>query len=113
MKAGDQIYLNGANFRVDRKVSLELLNKAKFILEDNLLPAKDVDNPLKQLYFAIQLMIINAESPDEARKLFQGLVKSLLGEECCPSLRRLIGLVSQDVAANREYNALKTIRRNF
>lgn len=45
LRAGERIYMNGAVLRVDRKVSLELLNDASFLLEAHVLQAEAATTP--------------------------------------------------------------------
>ena len=40
LRAGERIYVNGAVLRVDRKVTLELLNDATFLLENQVMQAE-------------------------------------------------------------------------
>ena len=51
LKAGERIYINGAVVRVDRKVSIELMNDVVFLLEAHVLQAEETTTPLRQLYF--------------------------------------------------------------
>ena len=44
--AGQRIYLNGAVIRADRKVTLELMNDATFLLEGHILQARQIAKPL-------------------------------------------------------------------
>jgi len=58
LRAGERIYINGAVLRVDRKVTLELLNDAAFLLENQVMQYEEAVTPLRQLYFIVQLMLI-------------------------------------------------------
>ncbi len=113
MKAGDQIFLNGANVKVDRKVSIELLNKTRFLLKNHMLLAEEADSPLKQLYFAIQLMIVNSGQRDEASGLYRDTLKMLLADNNSPLVHRLVRQIEDNINNEREYQALKIIRNNF
>ncbi|MEM9331254.1 MAG: flagellar biosynthesis repressor FlbT [Pseudomonadota bacterium] len=113
MKAGDQIYLNGANFKVDRKVSIELLNKSKFLLDNHMLKAEDANSPLKQLYFSIQIMLVNATDPDEAKLLYGDLLRGLLEHNTNPQVHKLIQQVDYLINQGKEFNALQLLRSNF
>ena len=48
LKPKERIYINGALIRVDRRVTLELLNETAFILESHVLPSEDAITPLRQ-----------------------------------------------------------------
>ena len=110
LKEDEQVYLNGAHIRVDRKVSIELLNKPKFLLENHIMPIADVDTSLKQLYFIIQLIIIHTVPDDEGRKLFQETTRSVLEKNQSPLIAKLVKNVHCCVARGREYDALKMLR---
>jgi len=45
LRAGEKIYLNGAVIKVDRKVSIELLNDVTFLLEAHVLTTNDTTTP--------------------------------------------------------------------
>lgn len=113
LKEGDQIYLNGANIQVDRKVSIELLNKTKFLLQNHIIKAEEADCPLKQLYFAIQLMIINSVAPDDAKQLYDDAVRAVLETDATPASIQLLRFVQETVRCGREYEALKAIKTAF
>jgi flagellar protein FlbT len=53
LRAGEKIYINGAVLRADRKVSIEILNDATFLLEAHVMKVEDASTPLRQLYFII------------------------------------------------------------
>ena len=69
LRANEKIYLNGAVVRADRKVSIELLNDVQFLLESHVLQADQASTPLRQLYFILQVILIN---PAGADGLFYG-----------------------------------------
>ena len=64
LRAGEKFYINGAVLRVDRKVSIELLNDATFLLEAHVMSVEDVTTPLRQLYFIVQIMLMNPAEPE-------------------------------------------------
>ena len=67
LRAGEKIYINGAVLRSDRKVSIELLNDATFLLEAHVMKVEDASTPLRQLYFIIQIMLMNPNDSMAAR----------------------------------------------
>ena len=67
LRAGERLFLNGAVLRTDRKVSLELLNDATFLLENHVLQVEDTTTPLRQLYFAAQAMLMDPQNADASR----------------------------------------------
>ena len=113
LKANEKIYINGAVIRADRKVSLELLNDVQFLLENHVLQAEDASTPLKQLYFIVQIMLMNPYSCDEARLLFRETLPSMLEAFSDPHVLSTLKHVDQLVAEDRPYEALKSIRSLF
>ncbi|MCT8997767.1 flagellar biosynthesis repressor FlbT [Chelativorans intermedius] len=110
LKAGEKIYVNGAVIRVDRKVSLEFLNDVQFLLQNHVLQPEDARTPLRQLYFAAQIMLMDPEGAEKAREVFRDTLANLLG--VFRNARVLAGLKHVDtlVCEGRVYDALKAIR---
>jgi flagellar biosynthesis repressor protein FlbT len=110
LKPGEKIYVNGAVVRVDRKVSIEFLNDVQFLLENHVLQAEDATTPLRQLYFIVQVMLMNPEGAGEAREMFRWSLSSLLSsfrnEQVLATLKDIDRLVAED----HVYEALRTIR---
>lgn len=110
LRAGEKFYINGAVLRVDRKVSIELLNDATFLLEAHVMHVEDVTTPLRQLYFIVQIMLMNpADTPAACQLFAESLAanrKSYGEDEVSAGLAN----VERLVAANRKFEALKTIR---
>jgi flagellar protein FlbT len=113
LRAGERIFINGAVLRVDRKVSIELLNDATFLLENHVLQVEEATTPLRQLYFVVQAMLIDPASADRAiavfRDLHQATTKSFTNEEIVSGLKDVAELVE----TGRIFDALKAIRSLF
>ncbi len=110
LRAGERIYINGAVLRVDRKVSLELVNDVMFLLEAQVMQASDATTALRQLYFIVQHMLMNPTDTGEAAALYDKHQAAL--RDVCTNEQMLAGLAAIDelVGANRYYDALKRIR---
>jgi len=110
LKPNEKIYLNGAVIRVDRKVTIELLNDMHFLLESHVLQASEASTPLRQLYFMVQVMLIDPHGAPEARALFRKslplLIASFSDATICATLKQVDRLVSEGSV----YDALKAIR---
>jgi flagellar protein FlbT len=113
LRAGEKLYINGAVLRVDRKVSLELLNDATFLLEAHVMQAADATTPLRQLYFVVQLMLMDPSDLAAGKDLFRTSIEKL--REAFENAEALAGLKSVEslVAAGRNFEALKTLRNLF
>jgi flagellar protein FlbT len=113
LKRGERIYINGAVFRVDRKVCIELLNDVTFLLENHVMQAADATTPLKQLYFSVQLMLISPNDIEAAlylsRDLLSTCAKSLQEPQVIEALPTITGLIQN----KRYFEALKVIRGLF
>jgi len=59
MRAGEKIYINGAILSVDRKVRIELLNEATFLLGSHVMQVEAATTPLRQIYFIIQSVLMD------------------------------------------------------
>ncbi|MBZ9660225.1 flagellar biosynthesis repressor FlbT [Mesorhizobium sp. ESP-6-4] len=110
LKPNEKIYINGAVIRVDRKVTIELMNDVQFLLESHVLQADQASTPLRQLYFIVQIMLINPLGAPEAREMFRRslpmLIASFDNQDICKSLKQIDRMVSEDEI----YEALKAIR---
>jgi flagellar biosynthesis repressor protein FlbT len=112
LRAGERIYINGAVLRADRKLTFELLNNANFLLENHILQAEDATTPLRQLYFALQTLLIEPTS-NTARDAYLRIAAAT--RETFSTTDVIVGLrlVSRLVEAGRIFEALKTLRSLF
>ncbi|WP_036261316.1 flagellar biosynthesis repressor FlbT [Methylocapsa aurea] len=113
LRAGEKIYINGAVLCADRKVSLELLNDATFLLEAHVMKVEDANTPLRQLYFIVQIMLMNPTDTATANEMFQNSIQRTI--EVAENVTLLAGLkaVKNLVDTNRVFEALKAIRMLF
>jgi len=110
LKANEKIYLNGAVIRADRKGTIDLLNDVQFLLESHVLQASEASTPLRQLYFMVQIMLMDPKGATEAREMFRKSLPLMLATfedpQICAALKQVDALVSE----GEVYEALKTIR---
>jgi len=113
LRAGERIYINGAVLCVDRKVSVELVNDVMFLLEGQVMQAADATTAMRQLYFIVQLMLMNPTDVVAAAALYGEHHAALLA--LCESREMLDGLAAVDelVKTTRYFEALKRIRALF
>jgi flagellar protein FlbT len=113
LRAGERIYINGAVVRVDRKVTIELLNDVAFLLEAHVLQSEQTTTPLRQLYFVLQAILVDPVNAAEALALFRRVHASMLqsfdNEAVVNGLRAAAALVDR----NRIFEALRMIRTLF
>ncbi|HLH10384.1 MAG TPA: flagellar biosynthesis repressor FlbT [Methylovirgula sp.] len=110
LRTGEKFYINGAVLRADRKVSLELLNDATFLLEAHVMNVGDVTTPLRQLYFIVQIMLMNPADTPAAREMFAQALKTNRENFEDPEMQAGLSNAERLVAENRKFDALKAIR---
>ena len=109
LRAGERIFINGGVLKVDRKVSIELMNDVIFLLEQHVMKPEDTTTPLRQLYFMIQMMLMDPALHLKARTMAKESVSSLASI----SERQIVhGLmeINELLDADRPFEALKKVR---
>ena len=106
VRCGEKIYINGAVLRVDRKVSLELLNDATFLLEAHVMKVEDATTPLRQLYFIIQIMLMNPHDMVKARAMCESAIQMTIAASGNAVLAAGLRGVQALVDGNRAFDAL-------
>lgn len=113
LRAGEKLYLNGAVLRADRKVSLELMNDATFLLEAHVMSPDKATTPLRQLYFIVQTMLMDPSDTAVARSLFRAQSTAMRAayddRDVLEELTACEGRVAQD----RFFEALRGLRTMF
>lgn len=110
LKPNEKIYINGAVIKVDRKVTLELLNDVQFLLEGHVLQPEQASTPLRQLYFMIQIMLMEPTGAAQAREMFRQSLPLLLASFEDKEIRSTLKEVDRMVGEDSVYEALKAIR---
>ena len=113
LRANERIFINGAVFKVDRKVSIELLNDTTFLLENHILQKEDATTPLKQLYFVAQLLLMDPANSEPSRKLFREMVSSTLNNLDNDELKNGIKDVDIEFSTGKIFLALKMLRKLY
>ena len=110
LRAGERLFINGAVIRTDRKATIELLNDATFLLEAHVMQAGDATTPLRQIYFVIQVMLMDPPSAKATADLAQALIAKALGAFDTPEVRVGLRNVIDLIGRSRYFEAMKTIR---
>lgn len=113
LRPGEKLYLNGAVFRVDRKVSLDLMNDATFLLEAHIMHAERATTPVRQLYFIVQMMLMNPLDTKAARTLFDDSMSRMKAAYEDRGILHTLAQSGKLVAADRYFEALKLLRSSF
>ena len=113
LRGGEKLYVNGAVLSVDRRVSVELLNDATFLLEAHVLQASDANTPLRQLYFVVQLMLMDPASAQRTRETFDTMLAAEHAIFQDPAIVAGLELVRARVEAARPFDAMRELRALF
>jgi len=113
LRAGERFFINGAVIRIDRKASIELLNDVTFLLENHVMQAKDATTLTRQIYFAVQIMLMDPAAIESATPLASSLLQTALGAYRTPELISGLRGVGQSLARGRNFEALKALRSLF
>ena len=110
LRRGERIFINGAVFRVDRRVCIELLNDVTFLLEHHIMQPEDVTTPLEQLYIAIQTMLMAPAQVDTSLAISLDLIKSILLLSDEISIIDSLKEIELYLHYNKPLDALKSLR---
>jgi flagellar protein FlbT len=113
LRAGERFFINGAVIRVDRKATIELLNDVTFLLETHVMQAKDATTLTRQIYFAVQIMLMDPAAAGTATPLARSLIETALGAYRTPELIAGVRGVAQSLARGRNFEAMKALRALF
>jgi flagellar biosynthesis repressor protein FlbT len=113
LRAGERFFINGAVIRIDRKATIELLNDVTFLLENHVMQAKDATTLTRQIYFAVQIMLMDPAATATATPLASSLIETALGAYRTPDLISGLRGVAQSLARGRNFEAMKALRLLF
>jgi flagellar protein FlbT len=113
LRGGERFYVNGAVLRVDRKVTLELINDVTFLLESQVMQVADAKTPLRQLYFIVQLMLMSPHDIEEAKAVYREQRRALLTVSENAEILGGLEAIEELIEAKRYYDALRRIRALF
>lgn len=110
LKANEKIYVNGAVIKADRKVSLEFLNDVQFLLQSHVLQLEEASSPLRQLYFIVQIMLMDPQGAEQARLAFRSTLPRLFDAFRDERILSALKYIDRLVAEDQIFEALKAIR---
>jgi flagellar biosynthesis repressor protein FlbT len=113
LRARERIYINGAVIRVDRKTTIELLNEATFLLENHVMQAHEATTPLRRIYFAVQIMLMDPATSEQTAKLARTLIDEARAVFVTPEIQSGLQNVVSLINRSRNFEALKALRRLF
>jgi flagellar protein FlbT len=107
LKPGERAIVGGAVIRNDqgRQMSLLIENEVPVLRHKQILSASAADTPAARLYFATQLMYIDATKRQQMYPVFVDLLRDFV--ENAPSTRPLLQRISEAVVQGEFYSALR------
>ncbi|MCC0004819.1 MAG: flagellar biosynthesis repressor FlbT [Methylobacteriaceae bacterium] len=113
LRAGEKIYVNGAVFSVDRRVSLQLLNDVTFLLESHVMQPGQATTPLRQVYFAIQMTLMDPSAAVAIRTSVYRMLDDLLNVEMEHGRRMNLQNICVLLESERFFEALRVARELY
>lgn len=110
LKKGAKMYLNGAVIRADRKVNIELLNDATFLLDTHIMPAEGAKTPIAQLYFVLQSTMMKPANSTALVPVLRVMIEALKLTHESSELRASLDEIETLAVNQRFYDALKRLR---
>ena len=110
LRANEKIYINGAVLKPDRKVSLELMNDAVFLLQAHVMTESDATTPMRQLYYIVQLMLMEPDELAINNTVFLQQSRAMTGVYDHPVILEGLDRMAALVGRRRYFDALKVIR---
>jgi flagellar protein FlbT len=110
LKPGERIFINGAVLRVDRKVSIELMNDVTFLLEAHVMQPEEATTPVRQLYFILQAILMDPAGVENTMMVFERTYSLLRAAFENTELQDGLRIIGEQVAGGRSFDALKTVR---
>jgi flagellar protein FlbT len=113
LQANQRIFVNGAVLRVDRKVGIEFLNDATFLMDSYVLQPEQVTSPLRQIYYVVQSLLIDPASRDTSMAVYSTMLDKMLSAYSDQGVLHGLKQADSEVRAGRAFDALKTLKGLF
>ena len=113
LRPNEKIYVNGAVLKVDRKVSIELMNDAVFLLEAHVMLEHNATTLMRQLYFIVQTMLMEPGEAEDNKRIFHAQCVALSSAYASVGIIEGLLRVASLVDKRRNFEALKVIRGLF
>jgi flagellar protein FlbT len=113
LRGHERIFINGAVLRVDRKVTIELLNDATFLLEVHVLQAEQATTPIRQLYFIAQAMLIDPRNADRVRQAYDKVDSAILSQTRDHDVVTGLAAARNFLDTSRPFEVLRILRGLF
>lgn len=109
LRPHEKIFIGGAVLvNGDSRCQLAVLNDVPVLREKDILKEDDADSACKRIYFAIQMMYMDAHNMARYHQYYWEQVRAVIA--VAPSTVDLIGKISEYVLGWQYYQALKVAR---
>lgn len=114
LKPGEKFVVNGAVIvNGDRRTTLVLQNKASLLREKDILPAEEVDTPVKHVYFPIMLMYMDPAGFNKYHEQFVLRMTELMSVIEDTETKLHCVSISKEVMDGEFYRALMKCKKLF
>ena len=114
LKPGEKFVVNGAVIvNGDRRTTVVLQNKASLLREKDIIPAEQVDTPVKHVYFPIMLMYMDPQGFNKYHEQFVLRMTEFMSVIEDPETKLLCVEVSKEVMEGEYYKALMKCKKLF
>ncbi|WP_020084253.1 flagellar biosynthesis repressor FlbT [Hyphomicrobium zavarzinii] len=110
LRPGERIFLNGAVLKSEGRSSFEILNDVPYLLENEIMQVQQTITPLRQLYYILQTMVMEADGMAMARGVYEDTMRWLRVAFENPIVLAGLDTIGQQVNAGSPFAALKTLR---
>lgn len=110
LRPGEKIYMNGAVFSVDRRVTLHLLNDVTFLLENHVMQEAEATTPIRQVYFGIQTMLMDPAAGRAIKPSVLHMLEAISLSSSRADRREVLKRISQSLEVGRTFEALREVR---
>ena len=110
LRPGERIFLNGAVLKSEGRSSFEILNDVPYLLENEIMQVQQTITPLRQLYYILQTMVMEADGMEMARGVYEDTMRWLRVAFENPIVLAGLDTIGQQVNAGSPFAALKTPR---
>ena len=110
LKPNEKMVISGAVVtNGPRKTDLYIENKVPILREQDVMTEDGADSPCRRIYFAIQLMYIDADNLPTYHQRYWQLVQELI--DAAPSFLPHIEKINKHILNRQHYQALKLARK--
>jgi flagellar protein FlbT len=113
LKRNEKLYINGAVIRLDRRGTIQLLNDANFLMENHIMQPEEATTPFRQVYFLVQVMLMDPQNAHLMMELFKVNVAQLRKINSDPQILSAIDAFEAKVLKNQYFEGMKILRQSF